>query len=68
MSEWKRAAAVKRTKRRLNKIRGAVLAGATEIAGDWSDQDLYICNLCDELLAAISEKIVPITEAMEETE
>lgn len=66
MPDWSRKAAVKRTRKRLNKIRGAVLAGAIDIAGDWSDQDQYICTLCDELTAALSERIAAITEALEE--
>lgn len=65
MTEWKRSSAVKRTRTRLNKIRGAVLAGTIDIAGDWSDQDQYICRLCDEMVAAMSEQIAAISEALE---
>lgn len=63
---WTRKAAVKRTVTRINKMRAAVIAGSTQIAGDWSDQDEYICRLCDNLISALSEGLAPISEALDE--
>lgn len=66
MKEWTRKAAVARTKKRINKMRGAIIVGTIDIAGDWSDQDQYICGLCDEFAAAMSEQIAKLSEALEE--
>lgn len=64
MKEWSRNAAVKRTRTRINKMRGAVIANATDIAGDWSDQDRYIVSLCDDLISSISTGLAALAESL----
>lgn len=63
---WTHKAAVARTHRRLKVLKRKVDELTVAIAGDWSDEDQYMCKQVDDLKTTVEALVAKIAEDMDE--